>query len=92
MWWIGGGCDCGSVDCQMTGPVRRVRQSARGHRPHAVGTQKSVVSPERFDAEKCRGLASWKFKGCGMHKLASACYAEMGCDARYRLFSFNSPC
>ena len=30
--------------------VRRVQQIAQGQRPHAVGTQKSVVSPARFAA------------------------------------------
>ena len=30
--------------------VLRVQQIAQGQRPHAVGTQKSVVSPARFVA------------------------------------------
>ena len=30
--------------------VRRTPQIAQGQRPHAVGTQKSVVSPARFAA------------------------------------------
>ena len=30
--------------------VRRVQQIAQGQRPHAVGTQKSGVSPARFAA------------------------------------------
>ena len=32
--------------------IRRTQQTAQGQRPHAVGTQKSVVSPTRFAARK----------------------------------------
>ena len=43
--------------------VRRTPQIAQGQRPHAVGTQKSVVSPARFAAS---GWVGFRRKNLGL--------------------------
>ena len=48
----------GSPPSQNASHLQRKQQTTQGQRPHAVGTQKSVVSPARFaaDNEICDAL------------------------------------